>query len=94
MLPLTFYNSCMDFSSVFGYMAAAFTAISFIPQALKIIRSRHTKDISLMMYTIMNAGILCWLIYGWLSNDIPIIAANLITIIFTATILFLKIRYK
>jgi MtN3 and saliva related transmembrane protein len=84
----------MDFTSVFGYLAAVFTAISYIPQAMKIIRSRHTKDISLLMYAILNAGIVCWLLYGWFSNDIPIIIANLITIVFTATILFLKIRYK
>lgn len=84
----------MDIQAVFGYLAAAFTTISFVPQALKIIRSRHTKDISLLMYSILNAGIVCWLIYGWMLRDAPIIVANSITVVFTLTILLLKIRYK
>ncbi|MBX7202661.1 MAG: SemiSWEET transporter [Bacteroidia bacterium] len=84
----------MEISPIFGYLAAIFTTISYVPQAVQIIRSKHTKDISLLMYTILNAGIISWLIYGWLINDWPIIIANSITIVFTATILILKLRYK
>jgi MtN3 and saliva related transmembrane protein len=81
-------------TAIFGYLAAAFTTISFVPQAVKIIRSRHTKDISLGMYAILNAGVICWLFYGYLNDNLPILVANMITILFTSTILIMKIRYK
>ena len=80
--------------TIIGLMAAACTTISFLPQAIKIIRTKHTKDLSLGMYTIFTTGILLWLIYGILVRDLPIIAANVITLILTFTILVLKIRYK
>lgn len=74
--------------------AAACTTFSFLPQALKTIRTKNTKDLSLGMYTVLTTGILLWLIYGLAIRDIPVIAANSVTLFLTATILVLKIRYK
>lgn len=84
----------MDTYTVIGLIAASCTTAAFLPQAIRIIRTKHTKDISLAMYLIFSTGVFCWLIYGVLMRDIPIIAANLITFIFSFTILVLKIRYK
>ena len=55
---------------------------------------KETKDISLGMYSIFCAGVLFWLIYGSLTNDMPLIAANAITLVLAASVLFLKIKYK
>jgi MtN3 and saliva related transmembrane protein len=81
-------------TSMIGWVAAFCTTISFLPQALRIIQTRNTKSISFWMYLVLNLGILLWLIYGWLLNEMPIILANAITFTFTFTILILKIRYK
>ncbi len=80
-------------TNLIGFIAATFTTIAFLPQAIKIIRTKDTKSISLFMYIILNAGIILWLIFGLLILELPVILANLITIIFTLTILFLKIRH-
>ena len=80
--------------TILGLAAAFCTTFAFLPQAIKVIRTRNTKDLSLSMYTIMTLGILLWLIYGVLSSDIPLIAANTITFIFSAIILGMKLRYK
>lgn len=75
-------------------VAASCTTISFLPQAIKVIKTRHTKDISLGMYAILNAGVLLWIIYGFSIGDLPIIGSNVITIAFTMTILIMKLKYK
>ncbi len=77
-----------------GLTAATCTTISFLPQAVKIIRTKHTKDLSLWMYLILSIGSFLWFVYGILKHDIPLIIANGITLVFTATILILKIKYK
>ncbi|HOO89657.1 MAG TPA: SemiSWEET transporter [Syntrophales bacterium] len=77
-----------------GLIAATCTTISFLPQAIKVITKKQTRDISLSMYVIFSFGVLCWLIYGILTKDIPIICANSITFALSFTILVLKIRYK
>ncbi len=84
----------MNIITLMGLMAAACTTISFLPQAIKTIRTKHTKDLSLAMYAIFTTGIFLWLVYGLIIKDIPLITANIITFIFTSVILIMKIRYK
>ncbi len=84
----------MEFAQVLGIVAAVMTTSAFVPQALKIIRTKSTKDISLGMYVILTIGILFWLIYGILIDQAPIIFANLIGFTLTFIILILKIKYR
>jgi len=83
----------MSTTELFGYLAAALTTISFVPQVIQVWRSKHTKDISLGMYSIFTVGILVWLIYGILLGSTPIIIANSITILLAGSVLAMKIKY-
>jgi MtN3 and saliva related transmembrane protein len=84
----------MNLITVLGLVAGAFTTFAFLPQAIKTIKTKQTSDISLIMYIIINVGVMLWLTYGILRNDLPVILANGIVLVFTLTILGLKIRYK
>lgn len=84
----------MEYITILGLIAATCTTISFLPQAIKTIKTKHTKDLSLGMYFVLTAGIFLWLIYGILLKNLPMILANGISFIFTATILFLIIKHK
>lgn len=84
----------MDGVSFIGYVAAILTTTAFVPQAMRAWRTRSTNDISLMMFVMLTTGIFMWLVYGILTKDAPLIAANLITGILAASILYLKIRHK
>ncbi|MDD5036081.1 MAG: SemiSWEET transporter [Methylococcaceae bacterium] len=77
-----------------GFIAAILTTAAFVPQALKTIKTKDTASISLWMYVIFTAGVLCWLIYGIGIANVPIILANLVTLALAATILLFKIKYK
>ena len=76
-----------------GYVAAALTTLSFVPQAAKTIRSRDTHGISLAMYVVFTIGIGFWFGYGIVLGSWPMIASNAITFVLAATILALKLRY-
>lgn len=84
----------MNEYTIIGFIAASLTTASFLPQAIKVIKTRNTKDISLLMYLMFNTGVLLWLAYGILIKDFPLIIANFIALAFTGTILVMKIRYK
>ncbi len=73
--------------------AALLTTAAFAPQAVKAWRSRSTRDVSLAMFTLMVTGITLWLIYGILIDDLPLILANAVTLIFAGAILVAKIRF-
>jgi MtN3 and saliva related transmembrane protein len=82
----------MDTIQILGLLAATLTTISFFPQAYKVIRTRNTQGISLLMYVILVVGVFLWLLYGIVKSDLPIILANIVTLIPTLVILFLKVR--
>lgn len=84
----------MDIITLVGLGAAAATTSSFIPQALKTIRTKDTSSISLSMYSLFTFGTLLWLLYGVLSSNIPVGIANGVTLVFAAIILGYKIKYK
>ncbi len=75
-----------------GYMAAFCTTTSFLPQVIKVFKTKHTKDISLGMFSLMTAGVTFWLIYGLMLTSWPIIAANMITVPLSLYILIMKIK--
>ncbi len=83
----------MDKITILGLAAGALTTFSFVPQLVKIVRSKSTHDISLAMYIVISTGILLWLIYGLIIGDIPVIVANAVALFITIAILSLKIRY-
>ena len=76
-----------------GYLAATCTTLSFVPQAIKTIRSRDTHGISLAMYVVFTIGIGFWFGYGIVLGSWPMIVSNAITFVLAATILALKLRH-
>jgi MtN3 and saliva related transmembrane protein len=81
----------MEFVTIIGFLAATITTVAFLPQTIKTLKTKQTKDISLSMYIILAIGILLWFAYGIYKNDWPIILANGITFIFILPVIFLKI---
>jgi MtN3 and saliva related transmembrane protein len=75
-----------------GYAAAVLTTAAFLPQVIKTVRSQETKDISVVMYLMLCAGIVLWLVYGLMIQAPPVILANLVTLIFAGAILALKLK--
>jgi MtN3 and saliva related transmembrane protein len=76
-----------------GLLAACLTTSSFLPQSIKVLRTKHTKDISLGMYILINLGMIMWLVYGVMLGDLPIIIANVVSLIFAIPTLVIKVRY-
>jgi MtN3 and saliva related transmembrane protein len=77
-----------------GYIAAFLTTAAFFPQTIKTIKSRDTASISFAMYVMFTTGIALWLGYAFLIESMPMIIANIITFVLSATILALKLSEK
>jgi len=77
----------------FGATAATLTTLSFVPQAVKTIRTRETHGISLWMYVAFTIGIMFWCVYGVMLGSWPMIISNALTLVLAGTILVLKVRH-
>ena len=51
----------MDPVTVIGLIAAACTTFAYVPHAVKTIKTKDTKSLSLIMCVIMTIGIVLWL---------------------------------
>lgn len=76
-----------------GYAAATLTTLSFVPQVWQILKTKHTKDISLRMYLLFTSGVAMWLIYGLILGAWPVVAANCVTLVLAGAVLILKLRH-
>lgn len=83
----------MDWVTTMGYIAGVCTTSAFLPQAIKIVKTKHTKDISLIMYSVLTTGIVLWCVYAWINRDWPLALANGVTLFLVVWILILKIRF-
>lgn len=79
---------------IVGYIAGTLTTLCFVPQAYKIIIHKNCEGLSAVMYTLFTIGILCWLTYGILLENIPMIIFNIITFILSIIILFNIIKQR
>jgi MtN3 and saliva related transmembrane protein len=77
-----------------GFLAALLTTFSFLPQAILTLRTRKTDEISFTMYLMLNVGIVCWLVYGLVLNDLALILSNTVTLLFSVPILLVKSSNK
>lgn len=84
----------MEASNLLGLLAGTLTTASFLPQVIQTWRSRSAADISLVMFALFSLGVLLWIVYGFIVGALPVIVANVITLLLSMTILILKIRYK
>lgn len=84
----------MAFKTIIGYLAGILTTIAFIPQVLHVVKTKSTKDISLLMFLLFILGVIFWILYGILINEIPMIVANSIIFVLAGVILVYKIKYK
>ena len=76
-----------------GGCAATVTTLCWVPQALRILRTRDTRAISLVTQAAFTFGIALWLVYGVLIESWPVTIANIITLAIVGAILALKLRY-
>lgn len=84
----------MHRTELLGLIAGLFTTIAFVPQVVKIWKSKHAHDVSLAMFAIFSAGVALWIVYGFVINSLPVILANSVTFALALAVLILKLYFR
>lgn len=79
---------------IIGIVAGVFTSCSLLPQLVKLIREKKAEDISLLMLSVLFAGLVCWIWYGILRDDPIIIATNAFSLLVNICTAVLSVKYK
>jgi MtN3 and saliva related transmembrane protein len=83
----------MDLTTVIGIIASVLTAISMLPQLIRILREKKAETMSYWVPVILILGVGGWTWYGFLKNDLIIIVSNGFSLLLNCTILVLSLRY-
>ena len=84
----------MTLLDMIGTAAGGLTTVAFVPQVVKTLRTRRTRDISTAMWLLFCAGVSLWLVYGVMLAAWPIIVANLLTLMLAALVLAVKLANR
>lgn len=80
-------------TSTIGFLAASITVLSFLPQVVRVWRTRQTRDLSMGAFALLATGAVLWLAYGLLTGDLPVILTNVGVGGMVTSILVAKLRY-
>ena len=83
----------MNATTMLGFLAGFLTTISFLPQVVKTWKSRSASDLSLGMFSVFSVGVICWLFYGLLLQEMPMIFWNAVTLVLVLIILIMKLKF-
>lgn len=84
----------MTLVDVIGSVSGVLTTLAFVPQAVKTLRTRQTRDISTAMWLLFCIGVVGWLVYGILLAAMPIILANGVTLVLASLVLMVKLTNR
>lgn len=84
----------MNITTIVGVVASICTAVSMVPQVIKLIKKKKADDISVLMLVVLFAGVGCWVAYGFLKKDWVIIISNSFSFIVNILLTILTIKYK
>ncbi len=76
-----------------GATAATLTTFGFVPQVVKMLRTKSVRDISLPTFIQFGAGMSLWALYGFHLGDVIIISANIVGILILAIAIAVYIYY-
>ena len=84
----------MTIEKIVGVISGVLTSVSMLPQFIKLIRKKDSKDIAIGMLIVLIAGIAGWIWYGVLKSDIIIIATNAFALLINLLTVILAIKYR
>lgn len=76
--------------TVFG----TFMSLAYIPQGLKIIKNKSSRNISPLTFSILWIGVLIWTIYGFSISNFPIVFANIIGLLGISFVIVCYFMYR
>ncbi len=77
-----------------GLIAGAITSAAGIPQVVRAYRTKHVRDISIWQPVLLDVGMVLWLVYGIAINDVPLIVANIVSLVCYSILIVLKFLYR
>jgi MtN3 and saliva related transmembrane protein len=79
--------------SVVGFLAGALTTAANLPQVWKTYRDKSAEGLSFRMLLILCMGLALWMVYGFLTDSLPLILTNAIGTVLIVSLVVMKWKF-
>ena len=83
----------MTTADIIGYLGGIFSSVSFLPQVIKLYKTKSAEDLSMLSLLLLATNVTLWLVYGFLIDSNPIKLTNGIVLSMIAAMVYFKIAY-
>ncbi len=84
----------MNLEGALGLVATMIVIVGNAPQAIKVWRTRQTRDVSLGGYLLISLACIAWGAYAILRGDAFLLMANMIILCLAGSVVIAKLKYK
>jgi MtN3 and saliva related transmembrane protein len=77
--------------TVLGFLAGILTTVSWLPQVVRSWRTRSTRDFSWPYLLVFTSGVVLWIVYGFLRDDLAVLLTNTVTLCLLLFMISLKL---
>lgn len=77
-----------------GMVAGTLTTCAFLPQVVRTVRTKSSKDLSWSWLFMFLTGVSLWLVFGLMSASLSVSVANAITLVCVLVLVATKWRYE
>lgn len=79
-----------NWSNIVGTVASVCMVLGYLPQTVRTIRTRSTDDIATGTFLLMGVGSLLFAVQGALTDNMPLLCANVLTTVMSSIIFGIK----
>lgn len=84
----------MDFQHFVGLAGGIVSSVTFLPQVIKIWKTKSAKDLSMMTLFFLTLNVSLWLTYGMIIKDYPLIITNSVVLSMVLMMVYFKLTFK
>lgn len=82
-----------ELSAGVGFIAGIVTTAANLPQVWKTYRTKSGEGLSFRMLLTLAIGVSLWVIYGIMSNALPIIITNIVVLLLILSLIGMKLKF-
>ncbi|TKC06834.1 hypothetical protein FA048_16035 [Pedobacter polaris] len=84
----------MEIKTIIGISAGVLTAVSSLPQIIKVLKDKKAQAVSPVMYFVLLVGNALWCYYGILLDELPITITNAFSVVCDIIMIVLNYRFS
>jgi len=88
------YYMNFELETIIGILGAILSSLSFLPQVIKIWKTKSADDLSMPTIVLLAANAATWLTYGIIKDAMPLAITNALMLTMLLVIIFFKLKFK